>query len=92
MRVSKAARGAPAIDAARDPENDLLADKIDRTRNPFDGIGQAVILAHDPGLSGATAFYFASVDRLTVDDNPAVGTELDAATFAALIPDRTGKR
>ena len=77
MALRQAARTAPAR-ADGDP-------RIERTERCFDSIGQAVILAHDPGLSGATAFYFPSVDRLTVDDSPVAAGEFDAATFAARI-------
>ena len=77
MRSSKAARAAPAIDAARDPQND---GKIERTNSRLHGTGQAVILGHDPALGGANAFYFPDVDWLTVDDYSTVTCEFGAAT------------
>ena len=43
------------------------------------------VLGVDPGASGAIAFYFPAHDRLTVDDMPVVGKDVDAATLAARI-------
>ena len=43
------------------------------------------ILAVDPGLSGALAFYFPTVDAITAEDMPVAGGDIDAATLAARI-------
>ena len=43
------------------------------------------ILAVDPGLSGANAFYFPSEGAISVEDMPVVGGDVDAATFSARI-------
>ncbi len=46
---------------------------------------EVCILGVDPGSSGAIAFYFPTYDRLTVEDMPVVGRDVDAATLAARI-------
>lgn len=43
------------------------------------------ILAVDPGLTGALAFYFPAQDAITAEDMPVVGADVDAATLAARI-------
>jgi crossover junction endodeoxyribonuclease RuvC len=43
------------------------------------------ILAVDPGLSGALAFYFPAQDAITAEDMPVVSGDVDAATLAARI-------
>ncbi len=43
------------------------------------------IMAVDPGLTGAVAFYFPSPDVLTVDDMPVAAGDIDAATLAARV-------
>ena len=43
------------------------------------------ILAVDPGLSGALAFYFPAQDAITAEDMPVAGHDIDAATVAARI-------
>jgi len=40
------------------------------------------ILGIDPGLKGAIAFYFASYDKITVEDMPVANGDVDAATLA----------
>jgi hypothetical protein len=57
-------------------------DQDDLSEAPLVSQAAMCILGHDPGVSGATSFYFPAFDRLTVDDNPVVGGEFDAATFA----------
>jgi hypothetical protein len=45
------------------------------------------ILAIDPGMSGALAFYFpSSPEAMTVEDMPVAGGSIDCATFGARIP------
>ena len=46
---------------------------------------QPCILAVDPGLSGALAFYFPTVDAITTEDMPVVGGDVDVATLSARI-------
>src|ERR1700733_7692686 len=43
------------------------------------------ILVVDPSLGGAVMFYFPGHDRLTGDDTPVVGGDVDPATLAARI-------
>jgi hypothetical protein len=43
------------------------------------------ILGCDPGLKGAIAFYFASYDKITVEDMPVANGDVDAATLAERI-------
>jgi crossover junction endodeoxyribonuclease RuvC len=43
------------------------------------------ILGVDPSLGGAVMFYFPGHDRLTGDDTPVVGGDVDPATLAARI-------
>ena len=44
-----------------------------------------LVLAIDPGLTGAYAFYFPDQDKITVDDMPVVAGDVDAATLATRI-------
>jgi hypothetical protein len=46
---------------------------------------QPCILAVDPGLSGALAFYFPTVDAITAEDMPVAAGNVDAATITARI-------
>jgi hypothetical protein len=43
------------------------------------------ILAIDPGLTGALAFYFPAQDAITAEDMPVAAGNVDAATLAARI-------
>ena len=43
------------------------------------------ILAVDPGLTGAIAFYFPAHDAITVEDMPVAGGDIDVASLAARI-------
>jgi hypothetical protein len=44
-----------------------------------------IICGIDPGVSGAVAFYFPMVNRLSVDDVPVAGGEINTAELARLI-------
>jgi hypothetical protein len=46
---------------------------------------KACILAVDPGLSGALAFYFTAQDAISAEDMPVVAGDVDASTLAARI-------
>jgi crossover junction endodeoxyribonuclease RuvC len=72
MRLSESARAAPANDAARDPHNDLLSGKIERTGNLFE-CGQqagAFVLGVDIGASGAVAVLSKAGELVAVEDMP----------------------
>lgn len=43
------------------------------------------VMAIDPGISGAVAFYIKSTDTLIVHDTPVAGGEIDCAALAELI-------
>jgi crossover junction endodeoxyribonuclease RuvC len=43
------------------------------------------ILAIDPGLTGALAFYYPEHDVISAEDMPVAGRDIDAATLAARI-------
>jgi hypothetical protein len=43
------------------------------------------ILAVDPGLTGALAFYFPGENAISAEDMPVVGKDVDAATLVARI-------
>jgi crossover junction endodeoxyribonuclease RuvC len=45
----------------------------------------ACILAIDPGLTGALAFYYPEHDVISAEDMPVAGHDIDAATVAARI-------
>ena len=44
-----------------------------------------IICGIDPGISGAVAFYFPMVNRLSVDDVPVAGGEINTAELARLV-------
>jgi len=91
---STKAKGA-AAEAARDPLVVDLASRLisSRSKSP-DQENQAAalpsspafcILAVDPGLTGALAFYFPAQDAISAEDMPVVGGDVDAATLDACI-------
>lgn len=43
------------------------------------------ILGVDPGVSGAIAFYYPTIDRISVYDVPVAGGEIDVANLATII-------
>ncbi len=45
----------------------------------------APILGIDPGVTGAVAFYYPAISRVSVYDVPAIGKEIDATNLAILI-------
>jgi hypothetical protein len=47
--------------------------------------GPSCILAIDPGLTGALAFYFPGENAVSAEDMPVAGKDVDAATLAARI-------
>ena len=83
--------------ADHDPRIEQLAGRLDCNNTslagPLEGPARLAlcIVAIDPGLAGAVAFYFPSAGALTVSDMPVAGGDVDAATltqrFAQFRPD-----
>src|SRR4051812_29143594 len=54
--------------------------------NRVRGCGMTIVMAVDPGISGAVAFFFPMVpSRIAVDDVPVAGGEINTAELARLI-------
>jgi hypothetical protein len=90
MAASKSGKAAPAETGNGLSKIEQLGVQLDQDLEYSEAslasqVAARCILGHDPGISGATGFYFPAFDRLAVDDNPVVGSEFDAATFAERI-------